>query len=93
MENTQVEVIKQGAVIDIQVSDQFYKRIQNLTLHFITQKPEEELQQIIEDIKNDKVEDEWTEHLETLLILTNEIEDQARKQNKVEAGVITPGQT
>jgi hypothetical protein len=88
MENTSVEIIKPDAVISVSISAGFYKRLQNLTIYHSTQKPAEEMEQIIEDLKQDKVEDEWTEHFETLLILSNEIEEQARIQGFVETAEI-----
>lgn len=84
MENQKVEVLKKGAIVNIQVSAEFYKRIQNLTLFHATQKPEEELNQVLKDLDEDKVEDEWAEHLETLFILSNEIEQKAKEQDLIE---------
>lgn len=79
-----IEVIKPGSVIDIQIGTPYYQRLQDLATYFTHTVAPEELAAQIKSIKNDVKLSEFGVHLETILILLNEIERKAKEQGLVE---------
>jgi hypothetical protein len=88
-----LEVIKPGALINVQVSTAFYARIQELALYFSRLVTPEELSEQIEILKGTgEGLSEYGEHFQTILTLANEIEDQARLQSHTEMRSTSPDQ-
>lgn len=83
-ENEKIQIIADGALIDLKFSTGYYRRIQAM-LHFLLQdKSNDEINNAHQEIKNQKIETEWVFHYETLLILCKEVESKAKEQNSVE---------
>lgn len=83
-----IEIIKPGSIIDIQIGTPYYQRLQDLATYFTHTVAPEELAAQIKNIKNDIKLSEFGVHLETILILLNEIEIRAKEQDLVEEAVI-----
>jgi hypothetical protein len=78
--NPMLEIIVPTALVDIKMSSGYYKRIQDLVGHLIAGKTADELKSANEQIKNQKIEDSWVEHYETMLILCKEFEERCKEQ-------------
>jgi hypothetical protein len=81
----QVEMLKQTALVDIQVSPSFLQRLQEMLTWMINTQDPEKVRAANEKLaKNQEDLDEWEEHYVTLLILVNTIESNAKSQGKTE---------
>jgi gamma-glutamyl phosphate reductase len=80
----QVELFKPNVLIDIQVSEEFFKRVQNLAVYFTTLKTPEQLQEIVQNLAVLSETDDFAQNFETVLVLVKTIEEQARLQGKTE---------
>lgn len=79
----EVEVVPNDALIDIKVSGAFMSRIMELAMNFFPFKSEEHMRECLKHVKEKtNSEDPYVYHLTTLLALVNDIEEEAKKQNK-----------
>lgn len=79
-----VEVINEKAVVAVNISTGFYKRIQGLLSTFLEGKTQEQIQQMHSKIQNKAVDTAEVFHYETLLILCKEFETNAKTQGFVD---------
>lgn len=80
----QIPVIKQDELIDITVNGSFYARVQQLALFLLRDKEQAQVIEIFDKIANNKIEDEVTAHVQTMVVLMNEIERSAQENNKIQ---------
>jgi outer membrane PBP1 activator LpoA protein len=78
------------ALIKIEVSGTFAGRLHGLLIHYMQQKPLAEVQKILEHLKNNEPEDEFSNHLLTIIILIQEIEKQAVAQDLIKDMELDP---
>jgi len=83
MAKKNITVLKFETLVDLKISGAYYARIQDLLLYITTTGDKETIIKASENLKN-KVEptNALEYNLETLLILINEIELQAKEQGK-----------
>jgi len=74
-----IDVIKEDAVVAIQMSTGYYKRIQEVTKFLIENKSSGVMELAHASIRDQKITEPWVFHYETLLILCNEFEKAARE--------------
>jgi|688.fasta_scaffold385037_2 hypothetical protein len=81
----QVKSIPYENIINIQISGAYYMRIQNLLFSLMGNFKEEDLKDFFTRLQNNNNEfkDSNEYNLATILILINEIELQAKEQNKI----------
>lgn len=77
-------VIPQDAIIDIKVNGSFYFRVTQMLMYLVKDQEPQRIAEIFERISTNSVQEELEAHIETLSVLMNEIENQAKKQGKVE---------
>lgn len=80
-----IDVIKSGSIIDIQVSESFYKRIQALAIYLSNVVDPKELATQIDLMKQDGKLSEFGFSFETIIILLQEIEDKAKAQDLLQS--------
>lgn len=78
--SNQLEIIKPGAVININLDEPFIKRLQDLTVYFSQSVAPEIMHEQIKMIETNIPLSEWGKHFETLLILLAEVERVAKEQ-------------
>lgn len=83
-----VEQIKTTAIINMEFSTSFFKRLQNLTTAYIEKTSLEALEASYKAIREGEELSEWQTNLETLLILVNSMENAAREQGLVEVNEV-----
>lgn len=91
-EKNQAEIIPFDAIIDLQFSGSFYKRVQQVLLHLASYREEEDLSKLIEKFNADdstEENDEWEQSVETLMILCSEVERKATEQGVTKTVDIT----
>ncbi len=91
-EKNQAEIIPAEAIIDLQFSGSFYRRVQQALLHFASYREEDEITELIEKINTDvssEEYDEWEVSMETLMILCSEVERRATEQGVTKTVDIT----
>ena len=79
----EAEIIPSEAIVDLQFSGSFYRRVQQALLHFASYREEESLSGLVEKINTDvpsEQYDEWEQSMETLMILCSEVERKAIEQ-------------
>ena len=84
-EKNQAEIIPAEAIIDLQFSGSFYRRVQQALLHFASYRSEEDVTNLVEKINSDTSSDEyddWEISMETLMILCSEVERKAVEQGQ-----------
>ena len=86
-----VEVFKENTIINIDVSVQFHHRLQTLFVWITEQFKTEDLKLAVDKIKTGQPLQPLEEHLETILILINTIEEKARVDNNLTFQDITIG--
>jgi hypothetical protein len=79
----QIPTIDPLELVDITVNGNFYFRIQQLAMYLVQGKEPKEINEIFENIANKKVEDILTAHIETVVVLMNEIERSAVANGKI----------
>jgi hypothetical protein len=80
----ELEVFDDEKVFNVPMNGSFAKRLQALTLWMTEKKNPEEILKVYEAIASDDENvkyDQFTLHLETMLILLKEMENQARSSN------------
>lgn len=78
-----VSTIKEEDIIDIKVNGSFYARIQALMFYLLEDKEPQYVTEVFEKIKNNNIDDVYVAHLQTIVVLMREIEEQAKKQDKI----------
>lgn len=78
-----VNTIKEEDIIDIRVNGSFYARIQALMFYLLEDKEPQYITEVFEKIKNNTIDDAYVAHLQTVVVLMREIEEEAKKQNKI----------
>ncbi len=79
-----IEQIKANSLIKVEFSTFFYSRLKDLALYITGLKTPDELKTIYEKVKNDQELEDYDQVLETMLILVNTIEQNAKQQNLTE---------
>ena len=72
-----VRIITKEALVDIKVSSGYYKRFQLLVDLIGKNKTPEELESAKQQIKDQKITEEWVYHMETVLIFCRDFEQLA----------------
>lgn len=80
----QIEMIKPGTLIDLQISPAFLTRLHELLTWMITNQDPEAVKAANERLTKGEELEEWDEQYSTLLILLSSIEDAAKLQGKTE---------
>jgi hypothetical protein len=87
MENPKSEqlfdVITQEAVVSVNMSAGYYRRIQEVTASFVKGKNSEQINGAHDQIRNQAITEDWVKHYETMLILCKEFEAMAKEQGFV----------
>lgn len=78
-----VNTIKEEDIIDIKVNGSFYARIQALMFYLLEDKEPQYITEVFEKIKNNTIDDAYVAHLQTIVVLMREIEEQAKNQDKI----------
>lgn len=78
-----VSTIKEEDIIDIKVNGSFYARIQALMFYLLEDKEPQYITEVFEKIKNNTIDDVYVAHLQTIVVLMREIEEQAKNQDKI----------
>ena len=81
--NDVIDVIKEDAIVSIKMSTGYYKRIQEVTKSLIENKSSGVMEVAHNSIREQKIEEPWVFHYETLLILCNEFEKAAKEGNHI----------
>ena len=87
MEKVQVEIIKNEAIINIQLSGSFYRRVQQALHVLAATESQETITELINKINNETPDEEmseWENAVETLMILCSEVEAKAKEQGHTE---------
>ena len=79
-----IPTIKEDSVISIEVNGSFYARIQHLIIFLLEGLEPQRVQEIFDKIKNENIDEPLPAHVQTLVVLMNEIEREANKQGKIE---------
>lgn len=79
-----VEQIKAKSLISLQVSVEFYQRLQNLAVYLSNTASPEVLKETIDKVSNNQELDEFQTNLETLWILLITLETNAKNQELTE---------
>lgn len=78
-----ISTIKEEDIIDIKVNGSFYARIQALMFYLLEGKEPQFITEVFEKIKNNNIDDAYVAHLQTIVVLMREIEEEAKKQDKI----------
>jgi hypothetical protein len=79
-----IPTIKEDSIITIQVNGSFYARVQHLIMYMLESLEPQRIQEIFDKINSDKIDEPLAAHIQTLVVLMNEIEREATEQGKVE---------
>lgn len=79
-----IKIIKQDAVLSINMSTGFYLRCKAVASFLIDGKSNEEIAATYEKMRNQKIDQAWESHLETILILCAEFDKQAAETGNIE---------
>lgn len=79
-----VQFLPNEAIVTIQLNGAYYADIQALLIYLSESVSKEELAKQIGAMQNKTPLSEFGKHLETLLILANEVESQAKIQNLIQ---------
>lgn len=71
-------------MISIEVNGSFYARVQHLIMFLLEGLEPQRVQEIFDKINNENIDEELPAHVQTLVVLMNEIEKEANKQGKIE---------
>lgn len=78
-----ISTIKEDDIIDIKVNGSFYARVQALMFYLLEGKEPQFITEVFDKIKENKIDDPYVAHLQTIVVLMREIEEEAKKQNKI----------
>jgi hypothetical protein len=82
----EIDVIKPDVLIDVQISGAFYMRLQNLLFYILSQKGEQEVNDILsklDPVTPTKTDDAYIQSLETILVLITSVEQNAKTQGLI----------
>jgi len=82
-EVSKVEAIANDSIIDIKISGLFYGRIHQMLLYHAGQKPFDEFIKEVKAVRSGPPQNQYQEHLLSLLTLIHEIETKAKAQGKI----------
>lgn len=71
-------------MISIEVNGSFYARVQHLIMFLLEGLEPQRVQEIFDKINNENIDEALPAHVQTLVVLMNEIEKEANKQGKIE---------
>lgn len=71
-------------MISIEVNGSFYARVQHLIIFLLEGLEPQRVQEIFDKISNGQIDEPLPAHVETLVVLMNEIEREANQQGKIE---------
>jgi len=87
MEKIQLEKLKPSAMVDLQISGEFYMSLQQVLVYLTDLKSKEEIDAFVSKINSEvaaeKLE-EWEQVMQTIMILCIEIEETAKAQGLTE---------
>jgi hypothetical protein len=81
---SEVEVFPLDATVTVEISGAFYGRLNKLLLDHAMTKDNKDLAAAYENLKTNQPQDNYEYHLLTLSILVREIEQQVKKDGKME---------
>lgn len=82
--NQHVEIFNADAMLSLSMSVPYFQRIQNMMVYFIQEHAPDEVKTAVDKIKSDSKELlPWEEHLQTLMMMIQAVEEQARKDGKL----------
>lgn len=76
-----LEVYKEDSVIKIELPVKYVYRFNELLMNFIPFRDQEHMMTTLENISNNKIEDDFAYHVATILAFLTLVEDSAREQN------------
>ena len=79
-----IKIIKKDAVLSVNISTHFYLRCKAIANYLLDGKSNKEINEAYEKIKNEKIDESWIQHLETILVLCAEFDKQANETNNLE---------
>jgi hypothetical protein len=79
-----IKIIKKDAILAVNISTHFYLRCKAIASYLIDGKSNKEMTEAYEKIKNEKIDEPWIQHLETILVLCAEFDKQANETNNLE---------
>jgi|Wag4MinimDraft_6_1082665.scaffolds.fasta_scaffold125261_1 hypothetical protein len=79
-----IPTIKEDSIITIQVNGSFYARVQHLIMYMLESLEPQRIQEIFEKINSNQIDEPLAAHIQTLVVLMNEIEREADSQGKIE---------
>ncbi len=79
-----IDIIKENAIVSIQMSTGYYKRIQQVIAFLLEGKTVAEIQESHKAISEKRANEPWMYNYETLLILCKEFEKNARAENLID---------
>jgi hypothetical protein len=85
-----LDTIEETTIVDIQVNGAFYKRIQALFFSMVQGKEPQHLQEMFDKIQKNQIDSEDVAHLQTIVVLMREIEEQAKAQDKITKAEVNP---
>lgn len=71
-------------MISIEVNGSFYARVQHLIMFLLEGLEPQRIQEIFDKISNEQIDEPLPAHIQTLVVLMNEIEREANQQGKIE---------
>jgi hypothetical protein len=87
---TKIKVIKDDALIKVDIGALFYARIKELLFWYGTQIPEEEFRKSMLELRTREPQNDFEYHLLTLLALVQEVEKKADEQGFMEEQEFIP---
>jgi hypothetical protein len=78
------EVIKNDAIINVQISSSFYKRMQLVYQNLLKDKDKNDIESAFTQMKDKNITDSWVYDLETMLIIIMEFQKNAKTEGKIE---------
>jgi hypothetical protein len=85
MPTIKYDIIPEDALVDIQISGQFYKRMVELLTMLAESVPLEDFKKVLEKLSSNKpAEDMFEFNVHTMMSLIYEVEKQAKDQKKFE---------
>lgn len=87
----QTQIISPDAIIDIQISASFHKRLQDLLLWLVSLQSPDEIQRANAKITQNQELEEWEHHYYSMLILIHDIEEAANSQQQVQMANLPSG--
>jgi hypothetical protein len=83
MDQKKIQAIKGDSIITLPINGHFYMRIQNVIKLLGKDKTQEDFKRAYDQIKEQKITEEWVEAFETLIIFCSAYEKMAESENKL----------